>query len=214
MKGQNSSTSLSELLKEYEKIKPKIEERVKEFQALRSASEERILLELIFCLLTPQSKATVCWKAAENIYRMGFDKLSEEEIKACLKGVRFKNNKAKYIKLALKKFLHQPLKKHLEELSAEEAREWLVKSVKGMGYKEASHFLRNTGFGLELAILDRHILKNLEAFGAIEAIPKTLTRKRYLEIEKRMREFAGRLGIDPAHLDLLLWYKETGFIFK
>ena len=29
-----------------------------------------------------------------------------------------------------------------------------------MSYKEASHFLRNIGFGENIAILDRHILKN------------------------------------------------------
>jgi len=40
--------------------------------------------------------------------------------------------------------------------------EWLVKNLTGLGYKEAGHFLRNIGSG-KIAILDRHILRNLHA---------------------------------------------------
>jgi len=95
-----------------------------------------------------------------------------------------------------------------------EMREFLVRNIKGMGYKEASHFLRNIGLGENLAILDRHILKNLISLGVIDSIPKTLTRKKYLKIEKKMREFAKDIGIPMAHLDLVLWFKEAGLIFK
>jgi N-glycosylase/DNA lyase len=97
---------------------------------------------------------------------------------------------------------------------ARDARDWLVQKVKGVGYKEASHFLRNIGYEEEFAILDRHILKNLKLLGVIEKIPNSLSKKRYLEIEKRMKEFAERIEIPMADLDLLLWYKETGMIFK
>jgi N-glycosylase/DNA lyase len=96
----------------------------------------------------------------------------------------------------------------------EEAREWLVDNIKGMGYKEASHFLRNIGLGEEFAILDRHILKNLQLLGIIEEVPASLSRKRYFEIEKKMVRFSDRINIPMAHLDLLLWYKETGEVFK
>ena len=95
-----------------------------------------------------------------------------------------------------------------------ECREWLVKNIKGMGYKEASHFLRNIGLGEEISILDRHILRNLNAFGVIEEIPESLGRATYLRIEKEMADFADRIKIPLPHLDLLLWYKEAGEIFK
>lgn len=95
-----------------------------------------------------------------------------------------------------------------------ERREWLVKNIKGLGYKEASHFLRNIGFGKDIAILDRHILKNLNLLGVIKEIPESMGRKKYLGIEKNMAEFAKEIDIPLAHLDLLLWYKETGEIFK
>ena len=83
-----------------------------------------------------------------------------------------------------------------------------------MGYKESSHFLRNVGFGDDIAILDRHIMKNLVKYGVIEEIPKSLTDKKYLEIEEKMRKFASGVGIPMAHLDLLWWSEETGEIFK
>jgi N-glycosylase/DNA lyase len=83
-----------------------------------------------------------------------------------------------------------------------------------MGYKEASHFLRNIGFADDLAILDRHILKNLKIFGIIEEIPKSLSKKKYLEIEEKMRNLANEVNIPVSHLDLLFWSKETGEIFK
>ena len=101
----------------------------------------------------------------------------------------------------------------LNGMDAIKAREWLVKNIKGYGYKEASHFLRNIGKGFELAILDRHILKNLVEFNVIDGIP-ALTKKKYYEIEKKMKEFSERIGIPMAYLDFVLWYKQTGRIFK
>jgi len=93
-------------------------------------------------------------------------------------------------------------------------RGWMVENIKGMGYKEASHFLRNIGFGKDIAILDRHILKNLKDLGVISEIPDTLTEKKYFEIEGKMRDFSERAGIPLEALDLLFWSMQTGHIFK
>jgi len=57
-------------------------------------------------------------------------------------------------------------------------------------------------------------LKNLKGLDVIDEIPKTLTKKRYLEIERKMRKFAGDVGIPIGHLDLGFWYRETGEVFK
>ncbi len=89
-----------------------------------------------------------------------------------------------------------------------------TENVNGLGYKEASHFLRNVGLGEEFAILDRHILRNLKDFGVLPEIPISLTKKRYLEIEEKVRRFSREIGIPMGELDLLLWSKETGWIFK
>ena len=93
-------------------------------------------------------------------------------------------------------------------------RDWLVSNVDGIGYKEASHFLRNIGFTDEITILDRHILKNLSLYGVIEEVPGSLSKKRYLDIEKSMIRFSEMLNIPVSHLDFILWFKETGDVFK
>jgi N-glycosylase/DNA lyase len=107
--------------------------------------------------------------------------------------------------------IRTPLK-NLPDVHA--CREWLVRNIKGLGYKEASHFLRNIGFGDRIAILDRHILRNLVHFDVIQEIPTSMSRSGYMQIEQKMAEFAREIHIPLAHLDLLLWYKETGEIFK
>ena len=80
--------------------------------------------------------------------------------------------------------------------------------------KEANHLLRNLGFGRDIAILDRHILRNIAALGVIEEIPKSITEKNYYEIESKMREYSKISKITMDKLDLILWYKEAGEIFK
>ena len=210
---------LDELLKMYEEIRPVIEKRLEEFKEVYKESDERIFAEMAFCLLTPQSKAKVCWSAIEKLMENGLlYSGSAEQILPYLKGVRFSDRKAEYIVMAREMFFDGKRWKLKEFLDSKEdtfeLREWLVKNVKGYGYKEASHFLRNIGRGENLAILDRHILKNLVLFGVIPEVPKSLSRSRYLYIEERMREFSRRIGIPMDHLDLLLWYKEAGEVFK
>jgi N-glycosylase/DNA lyase len=95
-----------------------------------------------------------------------------------------------------------------------ERREWVVEHVKGLGYKEASHFLRNIGLGANFAILDRHILRSLLTLSVIEHCPMQISKTCYLEIEEKMKEFASRVGIPMDHLDLVLWYAETGMVFR
>src|SRR5207245_8191940 len=95
-----------------------------------------------------------------------------------------------------------------------ELREWMVENVKGLGYKEASHFLRNVGLGEEFAILDRHILRNVKRMEVIPEVPVSITKKRYLEIEEKLRRFSREIRIPLADLDLLFWSRETDWILK
>ncbi|HPC39229.1 MAG TPA: N-glycosylase/DNA lyase [Exilispira sp.] len=204
----------NEIINIYKDIKDKIEKRLKEFKDLwNRGNHEELLNELIFCILTPQSKAKVCHQALLNFKNSNYN---SDDILNCLKGVRFKYKKSDYIKNILKIFNEKgSLKNKIQSFnSIFDLREWLVKNIKGLGYKEASHFLRNIGFGENLAILDRHILKNLYRIGIIENIPSSLSKKSYLDIENRMRVFAKEINIPLEHLDFVLWYKETGEVFK
>ncbi len=208
------------LIKHYKSGKKAIAIRIKEFKNKNNSDDKDIFKELCFCILTPQSKAKVCWAAIE--------KLSQDnilyagnffEIRNKLYGVRFKNNKARYI-LAARNFFKKNQKLDIKSVIKNfgkdytTLRDFLVKNIKGYGYKEASHFLRNIGLGGSFAILDRHILNNLVRCSVLEKYPKSLSRKLYLDIEDKMKAFSKKIKIPMEELDLLFWSQETGEIFK
>jgi N-glycosylase/DNA lyase len=64
-----------------------------------------------------------------------------------------------------------------------------------------------------LAIIDFHIVDLLVKYDLIEK-PKSMTKKKYLEIENVLRQLGRELHLDMAKLDLYLWYKETGKVLK
>ncbi len=211
----------SEILDTYHKIRPRIELRLDNFQEVWDKKEPyRIFQELVFCLFTPQSKARVCWETVKEL--AGCDMLLDgckEDISDSISRVRFRNNKAGYlVKLRDEYGPPEGTQKLIEWLAGAEdnhtRRMWLVENIKGLGYKESSHFLRNIGLGKDLAILDRHILKNLYTYGLIDEIPRSLTPQKYGMIEKKMAGFADELNIPIDHLDFVLWYRETDDIFK
>ena len=159
---------LKNLTLEYNRKKRKIKQRLKEFRQLGKGKDEDIFAELCFCILTPQSKAIYCDKTVQQLKksRLLFNG-NKRSIRCQLKKVRFPNNKAGYLVAAMKLFKNAKSLDVKSKLNAEdsfEMRNWLVKNVKGIGYKEASHFLRNIGLGKNLAILDTHILRNLKKF--------------------------------------------------
>lgn len=204
--------SIDEVRLLYEQRQDAIRVRLKEFKNIQPSE---YFYELVYCLLTPQSSAINAGKAVRtlrehNLQRADVDPeplLHQKEFY-----IRFHKTKAKHL-LAVKE--HYPfIAQHLtNRSSSKELRTWLVKNVKGLGWKEASHFLRNIGHE-NLAILDRHILKNLLRVGVLRRPPKTLTPKRYLAIEKKFFKFAGQIGISMDELDLLFWSMETGEILK
>lgn len=216
----DNSNTPEGLKKFWKSIKHLVEERDKHFDNVwKKGSEKEIFAELVFCLFTPQSKAISCWEAVNELADKNMIlNATDKEIALKINKVRFRNNKAKYLIEARNLFLVNSKIKIKEKLSSfdniYELREWIVKNIKGIGYKEASHFLRNIGIGKELAILDRHILKNLKILGAIDEMPKTLTPSVYKKIEKDMQRFSKETGIPMAHMDMILWCKESGGIFK
>ena len=91
-------------------------------------------------------------------------------------------------------------------------REYMVNNVKGLGYKEASHFLRNIGI-FDFAILDKHILQLLFDYGYTKDM-KLNSRTDYLEKERIFNSISGEYNIQPGIMDLYLWQIATGKILK
>jgi len=197
-------------LKENRRIRRKVKERIEKFEKL---PPDMWFSELCFCILTANSSAEVGIKAQKELRLNGFLSMSKEDTARELRrlGHPYPERRAEYIVEARE---HKDIYKKISSFKDERvARDWLVRNIKGIGYKEASHFLRNVGFK-NVAIIDRHILKVMVKHGLIEKTPKTLTRKKYLELEEKLKEVAEETGLSLAELDLYLWYMETGRILK
>jgi N-glycosylase/DNA lyase len=201
-----------QLLEEYKHKKGDIKKRLCEFEEIGHGSAKDIFTELCFCILTPQSNARQCDKAIQELKKKGLLFAAPAgAIRPVLKGKsRFHNKKAGYLVNARRSFDRSILSKG----SILDVREKIVENIKGVGYKEASHFLRNIGLGKDIAILDRHILKNLKRCGVIDTVPSSISAKSYLDIEESARSFAKSIGMGLGELDLLFWSRETGEIFK
>jgi N-glycosylase/DNA lyase len=139
----------------------------------------------------------------------GFLSLDEKALRAALKrnGARF-HNRATYIIEARRKMagLEHALRLH----PPARIREWLHESIKGLGWKESSHFLRNMGFS-DFAILDTHVARVMRDYGLIRKTPKSLSaEKTYLALERILRKKAKELGMSMAELDCYLFYLGSG----
>ena len=186
--------------------------RIGEFEKLGARGNNEVFKELCYCLMTANFNAERSIKI-QNEVSEGFCVLPEAQLIGKLKegGHRFPTARGKYITEARQ---HLPsLKQTIGGFQSEiELRKWLAENVKGLGFKEASHFMRNIGFK-NVAIIDFHIIDLLVKHGLIEK-PKTLTVNKYLEIEQVLNNLAQKLQLNLAELDLYLWYLETGKILK
>jgi N-glycosylase/DNA lyase len=212
------SALIKEFQKEYSHKNIDIKNRLDDFKKVWTRDDKRIFSELCFCICTPQSKAISCDRSIKTLIKnKALFKGSLDDIRQGLYNVRFPNNKSKYILEAREMFSDRGKIKVKEKINIRDikgTRNWFVKNVKGLGYKEASHFLRNIGFGQELAILDVHILRKMTQLKLIKEPPKTITPKKYLELETKLHNFAKKINIPMDELDLLFWSSATGRIFK
>ncbi|MEW5996571.1 MAG: N-glycosylase/DNA lyase [Candidatus Micrarchaeota archaeon] len=203
-------------------VRETIEKRMEEFREAGKGGEERWFSELCFCILTANYTAHGGIRIQNELGAEGFCNLPEKELVKRLKelGHRFYNMRGIFIAEARGKKVKESLRKvcggKLETGNwrrETEMREWLVENIKGLGWKEASHFLRNLGY-FDLAIIDRHILSILKKYGYISEVPKALGKKKYLEIEGILDGIAKKAGMSQGELDLYLWYMKTGKVLK
>jgi N-glycosylase/DNA lyase len=204
---------IDELKESFSVKRDAIRQRLREYGEV---PQEQYFYELLYCLMTPQSSAVNAGKAQRDFESIDFRNNDADPEPILFQKdhyIRFHKSKAKWI-AAMKENFETILQVAVGNLTADEKREWFVKNVTGLSYKEATHFLRNIGKNDGMAILDRHILKNLKHHGVIRSLPSSMNKKRYLSIEKKFQAFAVHIGISVDELDLLFWSNEAGEILK
>lgn len=174
---------------------------------------------MVFCIFTAGASARMGMRSIEAVRPLLASGTHDELTRALVSRHRYPRARSGYI-VATREFLERDCRMRLRERLASfddpfERRDWLARErgVKGLGYKEASHFLRNIGLR-GYAILDKHILRSLAEVGVIESPQPPTTRARYLDAEERLRRFARDLRINFDELDLVLWSMKTGEILK
>jgi len=199
-----------------------IRARMREFgQVWETASDARLWEEMVYCIFTAGASAKMGLRSVEAI-RPLLGKGNQRAMTHALVAAgahRFPNARPIYVVTTrdyLQGSFSMKLRERLKSFSDPfERRDWLATEprIKGLGYKEASHYLRNIGFK-GYSILDKHILRCLAELGVIDSPKPPTNRDRYLETERRMRQFAAEVRIDFDELDLVLWSIKTGEILK
>lgn len=197
-----------------------IREKLKEFETVgKKGSEKKIFEELAFCIFTAGASAKMGLKAIEAVRDL-LAEADEKRISDRLRGVyRFPNTRARYLVHTRNHLARERgaglMKILLSFKDPVERRDFIAldKDVKGIGFKEASHFLRNVGFR-GYAILDKHVLRCLFELGVADSARPTRSRAEYLETESAMKKFSRENGFDLDELDLFFWSEKTGKILK
>jgi len=212
--------AIEKLKDSYIKKHKQICERLVQFQHVFEENDDlKLFEELSFCILTAATSAKMSLNAVEaikNILHYGKQNQISQELK---KVYRFPYIRAEYIvhtREYLKNRHNLRIKDLLNSLQDPiERRDYFAndKDIKGLGYKETSHFLRNIGFR-GYAILDKHILVTLNEIGLINDSKPPANRSKYLEIERKLIDFSREIEINIDELDLLIWSEKTGEILK
>ncbi|MEJ7861958.1 MAG: N-glycosylase/DNA lyase [Pyrinomonadaceae bacterium] len=220
MKKESQPLSIEKIKTAYFERRYEVRAKLSEFEAVWQAeSDERLWEEMVFCFFTGGCSARMGLRSVEAVRHLLLSG-NQAELAQALRGKhRYPNARSGYI-VASRDFLqaHCDLKLHrtLESFDNHlERRDWLVKEkrIKGLGYKEASHFLRNIGLK-GYAILDKHILRSLAELKIINDPKPPNTRAKYLAIEEKLKDLARATEIDFDELDLVLWSMKTGEILK
>ncbi len=220
MKKEQAPLTIEKIKAAHAERRDEIQERLGEFQSIwESEPNERLWEEMVFCFFTGGCSARMGLRSIEAIRPILLSGNHAELADALVGRHRYPNARAGYI-VASREFLQEHCNLELREkldsfADPLERRDWLVreKRIKGLGYKEASHFLRNIGLK-GYAILDKHILRSLAELEIIDDPKPPNTRSKYLTVEQKLKNLAALAEIDFDELDLVLWSMKTGEILK
>jgi len=222
VKENRNPVTVDRLRAEYAERRKEIRARLREFRRVwQTASDSRLWEEMVYCIFTAGASAKMGLRSVDALRPLLKTGAHSEMTKALVAAGahRFPNARPGYVIVTrdyLEESFSMQLRRRLESFrDPMERRDWLAQEprIKGLGYKESSHFLRNIGFK-GYGILDKHIVRCLCELKVIDSPKPPTSRGRYLETEDRMRRFAGDTGIDFDELDLLLWSTRTGEILK
>jgi N-glycosylase/DNA lyase len=220
VKKENRPLTIEKIKTAYSERRDEVRTKLSEFEAVWQAeNDERLWEEMVFCFFTGGCSARMGLRSIEAVRHLLLNG-NQAELAHALRGKhRYPNARSGYI-VASRDFLQEhcglQLRRKLESFDNHlERRDWLVKEkrIKGLGYKEASHFLRNIGLK-GYAILDKHILRSLAELEIIDDPKPPNTRAKYLMIEEKLKDLANLTEIDFDELDLVLWSLKTGEILK
>ena len=222
MKENRNPVTVDRLRAEYAERRKEIRARLREFRRVwQTASDSRLWEEMVYCIFTAGASAKMGLRSVDALRPLLKTGAHSEMTKALVAAGahRFPNARPGYVIVTrdyLEESFSMQLRRRLDSFrDPMERRDWLAGEprIKGLGYKESSHFLRNIGFK-GYGILDKHIVRCLCELKVIDSPKPPTSRGGYLETEDRMRRFAADTGIDFDELDLLLWSTRTGEILK
>jgi len=203
----------------------------------RKWTERALWKEVLTCILSSQVRNEVAQVAANNIIKNVYPwssksiKTIEMEVLEILTEplnvngnyvrYRFPNAKASQVTNSINRTTHSNISLSGIVYSDEDTdskRNMLVELISGMGYKQASMFLRNIGCAFDLAILDRHIFAYMDLLEISNEIDRTtLTKNKYLRIEEILKNYAACLGYAVGCVDWAIWIvmrtaKQEGYV--
>lgn len=200
----------------------------------QNCTEDELLYEVAFCIFSSQMLYEVAIAAADRLrglHLLSHDRLDllfldsmyEEMVRGAfvdplhieVNGVermvklRFRNRLSALLTGTIKNIYgtESSIRRVLiAAVSAQHARELLVRAVVGFGPKQASLFLRRIGYCSELAVLDTHVVDYLKLANGTEIKQSFLSRlPSYEMIEDEFRKIAKGFGYTVGCVDLAMW---------
>jgi N-glycosylase/DNA lyase len=188
--------------------------------------EAALWRELSCCILSSQVPYGLAQSAADEIHSTGVlaskSSRSTEDVQSELLKVlsrklavgvsyrryRFPASRSRQLALSWRAIHEQGGLSNLlaKTQDIQEARRWFVAHAPGLGPKQASMFLRNSGTSYKLAILDRHVLRYMDVIGlGVSGISQTSNLVAYRTSELILQTHADEVGYPIGLLDWAIW---------
>lgn len=195
-------------------------------------SENKLLSELVLCILSSQEKYEVALSAMkelqnQNALRVPKNKNEFREIKSQIKStlqnpIEYKSNEKTYsrrLRFFVKKaqyiigtieniYLNDLTIREIlrQEECIQETRKNIISYSYGLGPKQASMFLRNIGYHSEFAVLDKHVIDYMKLMGLTSVSETSFSNiSAYQKMEMKLKSYAESFNLNLLHLDLAIW---------